>query len=202
MRRVAKEMPEEVWEALEREQARLLPYVPDYKAALERNAPPGALMAPHGLATLEWYDPVVVLSPGSLRVARTSRIDSFSKLECGIAMTIGEYVHIASYAHIGIGGGITILEDGTSFASGSKIISGSNVAGIGRSCSAIEPGNIVEKHFVWIKRNAVVFAGGIVLPGVTVGANAVIAAGAVVTCDVPDCEIWGGVPARKLGRVL
>ncbi|GLY29852.1 hypothetical protein [Kineosporia sp. NBRC 101731] len=36
-------------------------------------------------------------------------------------------------------------------------------------------------------------------PGVTrVGESAIIAANAVVTCSVPDNEIWGGVPAKKL----
>lgn len=33
---------------------------------------------------------------------------------------------------------------------------------------------------------------------VTIGDGAVVAAGAVVTKDIPPCEVWGGVPARKL----
>jgi len=38
----------------------------------------------------------------------------------------------------------------------------------------------------------------IILPGVTIGRGAVVAAGAVVTKDIPDFEIWGGVPAKKI----
>ena len=148
------------------------------------------------------HNPTIILaSRVPLRMSRTARIDSFCKIEVGQGMTVGDFVHIASYAHIGIGGGVTILEDGTSFASGSKVISGSNVAGGGRSCSATAPGNRVEQSFVWIRRNAVLFAGAMVVPGVTVGACAVIAAGAVVLEDVPAREIWGGCPARKIGEV-
>ena len=40
----------------------------------------------------------------------------------------------------------------------------------------------------------------IVLPGVTIGEGAVIAAGAVVTQDVPPYTIYGGVPAKKIGE--
>lgn len=37
-----------------------------------------------------------------------------------------------------------------------------------------------------------------ILPGVTIGSNVVIAAGAVVTKDVPDNVLAGGVPAKIL----
>lgn len=40
----------------------------------------------------------------------------------------------------------------------------------------------------------------VVLPNVSIGDGAVIAAGAVVNKDVPAYEIWGGVPARRLGH--
>ena len=46
-----------------------------------------------------------------------------------------------------------------------------------------------------IKRNAWVGAGATILPGVTIGENAVVAAGAVVSKDVPASTIVGGVPA-------
>lgn len=47
-----------------------------------------------------------------------------------------------------------------------------------------------------IKRNTGMCIGATILSGVTIGENAVIAAGAVVTKDVPDNAMVGGVPAK------
>ena len=41
-----------------------------------------------------------------------------------------------------------------------------------------------------------------ILPGVKIGNNVIIAAGAVVTKDVPDNCVVGGVPARKIKDML
>jgi acetyltransferase-like isoleucine patch superfamily enzyme len=49
---------------------------------------------------------------------------------------------------------------------------------------------------VVIKRNAWIGADATILPGVTIGENSVVAAGAVVTKDVPGNTIVGGVPAK------
>ena len=40
-----------------------------------------------------------------------------------------------------------------------------------------------------------------ILKGVTIGDGAIVAAGAVVRQDIPNCEIWGGVPARKICKL-
>ena len=49
-----------------------------------------------------------------------------------------------------------------------------------------------------VKRNAWIGAGATILPGVTIGENAVVAAGAVVSRDVPPNTVVAGVPARPV----
>lgn len=52
-----------------------------------------------------------------------------------------------------------------------------------------------------IKKNAWIGANATILPGVTIGENAVVAAGAVVSKDVPDNIIVGGIPAKFIKNV-
>ena len=49
---------------------------------------------------------------------------------------------------------------------------------------------------IHIKKNAWIGANATILPGVTIGENAVVAAGAVVSKDVPDNTVVGGIPAK------
>jgi acetyltransferase-like isoleucine patch superfamily enzyme len=52
---------------------------------------------------------------------------------------------------------------------------------------------IILADDVWLGVNVVV------LKGVRIGRGAIVAAGAVVTKEIGDYEVWGGVPARKIG---
>lgn len=49
-----------------------------------------------------------------------------------------------------------------------------------------------------IRDNVFVGYGAIILPGVTIGPNAIVGAGAVVTRDVPENTVVAGVPARPI----
>ena len=62
--------------------------------------------------------------------------------------------------------------------------------------------NIRARNYVGeikILDNCVIGADATLMYDTTIGPNAIIAAGAVVTKDVPAGEIWGGAPAVKIG---
>ncbi len=57
------------------------------------------------------------------------------------------------------------------------------------------------KGKIEIMDNCVIGADSIIMYNTKIGPNSIIAAGAVVTKDVPPGEIWGGVPAKFIGTV-
>lgn len=52
-----------------------------------------------------------------------------------------------------------------------------------------------------IKDWSYIGAGSQIMPGVTIGKGALVAAGSIVTKSIPDGEVWGGVPARFISTV-
>ncbi|MDR6564346.1 MULTISPECIES: sugar O-acetyltransferase [unclassified Arcicella] len=54
---------------------------------------------------------------------------------------------------------------------------------------------------ILIKKGAWIGVGATILPGVTIGENSIVAAGAVVSKDVPDNVIVGGIPAKILKTI-
>lgn len=59
---------------------------------------------------------------------------------------------------------------------------------------------LITKPIV-VKRNAWIGAAATILPGITIGENAVVAAGAVVLKDVPANTVVGGVPAKIIRTI-
>ncbi len=84
------------------------------------------------------------------------------------------------------------IGDDTIFAPGVKIISANHAFADFNSWPKKDP-VIIGRH-CWLGANAVI------LPGVTLGDNVIVGAGAVVTKSVPSNTIVAGVPARPIGN--
>lgn len=61
--------------------------------------------------------------------------------------------------------------------------------------------NTYSRGKIHIKRNAYLGVGVLVVKPVTIGENACVGAGSVVTKDIPDNELWAGSPARFIRKL-
>jgi len=72
---------------------------------------------------------------------------------------------------------------------------------IGSHCSIYSISTIDGKQGpVVLKKNCRIGSHSVVMPGVTIGENAVVGAFSFVTDDIPPGETWVGVPAKPLHR--
>ena len=106
---------------------------------------------------------------------------------------MGEGVFINACCHFQDHGGVT-LGDGCQIGH-NVVFATLNHELAEERRSVTYPAPIVLGKNVWVGSNATI------LQGVTIGDNAVVAAGAVVTKDVPANAIVGGVPARFIKRI-
>lgn len=90
-------------------------------------------------------------------------------------------------------GGITI-EDGVLIAPKVSLLSE------GHPISPEDRHSLLPKPIL-IKRNAWIGAGATILQGVTIGENSIVAAGSVVSKDVPNNVIVGGTPAKIIKSI-
>ncbi|MBQ6815005.1 MAG: acyltransferase [Lachnospiraceae bacterium] len=81
---------------------------------------------------------------------------------------------------------------------GNNVTLSSNVHILAHDASTQKHNGLVKIGKVNIKDNVFVGYSAIILPGVTVGENSIVAAGAVVSKDIPPNEVWGGVPAKRI----
>jgi acetyltransferase-like isoleucine patch superfamily enzyme len=109
----------------------------------------------------------------------------------GKSVKIGRNVVIMNNALMMAAGGITI-DDDVMVAANAQLISNNH---------DLYDHAVLTCKPVHLKRNCWIGAGATILPGVTVGENSVVAAGAVVTRDVEDNTVVGGNPARLIKRL-
>lgn len=127
---------------------------------------------------------------------------------CGDNVSIGSGVYLLAPEHLTIGANVSIhpmcyldatggikIGDDVSIAHGVTIMSTTHETsdiGVPIKDQGIDRRRTVIEDNVWIGAKATVLA------GITIHSGAIVAAGAVVTRDVPSYAIVAGVPARKL----
>lgn len=114
--------------------------------------------------------------------------------DCGLNIAIGRNVFINQGCHFMDMGGISIGDD---VMIGPKV----NLVSAGHPTDPAQRRNGIVTKPIVIGNNVWIGAAATILPGVTIGDNAVVAAGAVVSRNVPANTIAAGVPARVLKRL-
>ena len=126
-------------------------------------------------------------------LGRRSVIESYCCINNAVGdVIIGDYTRIGIHntiigpvtigSHVNLAQGITVTALNHNFADTTHRIDEQGIS--------TKP--VIIGDDVWIGANAVI------LPGVTIGRHSVVAAGAVVTADVPDNTVVGGVPAKAI----
>lgn len=101
-------------------------------------------------------------------------------LKTGINFDIGSFTYINSQYNVEIG----------------------DYVQIGSHCSIYSNSTIDKKNGpVILKRNCKIGTHSTIMPNVTIGENSIIAAYSFVNRDVPDNEIWAGVPADFKSKI-
>ena len=107
----------------------------------------------------------------------------------GNRVKMGKDVFINHSAILSASGGIE-FEDGVQVAPGVRIATINH--DFNERHTKYTYGKVTIKKNAWIGMNVTI------CPGVTIGKYAVVAAGAVVTKDIPDYAVAGGVPAKVI----
>ena len=126
-------------------------------------------------------------------LGRKSVIESYCCINNAVGdVTIGDHTRIGIHCtvigpvcignHVNLAQGITVTALNHNFEDASRRIDEQGIS--------TKP--VVIGDDVWIGANAVI------LPGVTIGRHVVVAAGAVVTKDVPDFSLVAGIPAKVM----
>lgn len=129
-------------------------------------------------------------------IGNYSVVESFACINNAVGdVEIGDYTRIGLHntiigpvkigSHVNLAQGITVTALNHNFSDADKRIDEQGVS--------TNPVTIEDD--VWIGTNAVI------LPGITIGTHSVIAAGAVVTKDVPPHSLVAGVPAKVIKQI-
>jgi UDP-2-acetamido-3-amino-2,3-dideoxy-glucuronate N-acetyltransferase len=125
-----------------------------------------------------------------------------SNTRIGVKCNIGQNVNIATGVEIGNN---VKIQNNVSIYSGTIV---EDDVFLGPSCvltNVTNPRSQINRHSIYekilIKRGATIGANATIVCGVNIGKYAFVAAGSVVTKDIPDYRMVVGVPARIVGWI-
>jgi acetyltransferase-like isoleucine patch superfamily enzyme len=119
--------------------------------------------------------------------AKDDRGNGFTTLEVGDGTYIGRFVQINAWQSVTIGCNV-LIADRVFISDADHNFADTSIPIRHQGDSFL--GSVVLQDGCWIG------IGAVILPNVTIGKNAVVAANAVVTKDVPPFTVVGGVPAK------
>ena len=124
--------------------------------------------------------------------AKDERRDGLPTLRIGDGTSIGRFAQINAWRSVIIGRDV-LIADRVFISDADHNYTDANTPIILQSDSFV--GEVSLQDGCWIG------IGAVILPGVKVGRNAVVAANAVVTKDVPGRAIVGGIPAKIIRQL-
>lgn len=144
-----------------------------------------------GRLPIRWLRDRIARSVLGVRLHPTAQLYRWTELRRGRNVTIGPGSIVGSRATLDGRLGITL---------GAHVNLSSEVAIYTQQHDPQSPSFAAVGGPVVIEDRAWVSSRTTILPGVTIGEGAVVAAGAIVTGDVAPYTIVGGIPARKIGE--
>ncbi|WBL22043.1 acyltransferase [Zunongwangia sp. HRR-M8] len=125
---------------------------------------------------------------GFVRVMKDVRFAKGRKIVLGHKVQIGKGSRVA-----------------TDLILGNHVLIAGNVSFVGRNDHTFtEPGISMwdaprgKDEMTYVGNDVWVGNGAIILAGVKISSGSIVAAGSLVNKSIPHCEIWGGVPAKKI----
>jgi carbonic anhydrase/acetyltransferase-like protein (isoleucine patch superfamily) len=149
-------------------------------------------------SNLRIHYPIKIYNPGDIQIGNNVSIFENSWFNCinsekkpsliiGSNCSIGRFTHINAYQSVIIEDDVVIAER-VHISDASHNYSDLETPIINQGTEFV--GEILIKYGSWIG------SGAVILPGVTIGRNAIVGANAVVSSNVPDFHIARGVPAK------
>ena len=139
--------------------------------------------------------------PENIHIGSYTRIDAYAVLSASAkGISVGSHVHLAVGVSL-LGSSQIIIEDFCGLSAHVSIFSSNDDYSGGWLTNPTIPDEYrhVTARPVILRRHAIIGAGSVVLPGVTIGIGAAVGALSLVNKSVPDFMVVAGNPIRKVG---